>query len=140
MINSLKQYNFSKEITDNFWLLPTISSRSFTTAGRASKCTTRAELDANDLHSRVVDNFIPKLFRSSAFPKRQTGLAKKASQGLILCFSSPVVITLLEKRFIRTSEIHFLYRLINVVDTINKKRFLVSADVVFLIASAYISR
>jgi hypothetical protein len=28
---------------------------------------------------------------------------------------------LLEKRFIRTSEIYFLYRLISVADTINKK-------------------
>jgi hypothetical protein len=28
---------------------------------------------------------------------------------------------LLEKRFIRISEIYFLYRLISVVDTINKK-------------------
>jgi hypothetical protein len=30
-------------------------------------------------------------------------------------------LTLLEKRFIRTSGIYFLYRLISVADTINKK-------------------
>jgi hypothetical protein len=46
---------------------------------------------------------------------------KGPSDFLVRKVSSVEGETLLEKRFIRTSEIYFLYRLISVIDTINKK-------------------